>query len=104
MKSNTQSDVAALLAPWNGPYGGLPSFTGISSAAIEDAMRVAIETTWQAKQYYQLNRTAVWASTNVTQANSAFYRSLMLTLIESNLYGISSGSVRQVNIRGGADQ
>jgi peptidyl-dipeptidase Dcp len=43
MKSNTQSDVAALLAPWNGPYGGLPSFTGISSAAIEDAMRVAIE-------------------------------------------------------------
>ena len=43
MKSNTQSDVAALLAPWNGPYGGLPSFTGISSAAIEDAMRAAIE-------------------------------------------------------------
>ena len=43
MKSNTQSDVATLLAPWNGPYGGLPSFTGISSAAIEDAMRVAIE-------------------------------------------------------------
>ena len=43
MKSNTQSDVATLLAPWNGPYGGLPSFTGISSAAIEDAMRAAIE-------------------------------------------------------------
>lgn len=43
MKSNTQSDVAALLAPWNGPYGGLPSFTGISSAAIEDAMLAAIE-------------------------------------------------------------
>ena len=43
MKSNTQSDVATLLAPWNGPYGGLPSFTGISSAAIEDAMLAAIE-------------------------------------------------------------
>jgi peptidyl-dipeptidase Dcp len=43
MKSNTQSDVATLLAPWNGPYGGLPSFSGISSAAIEDAMRAAIE-------------------------------------------------------------
>ena len=43
MKSNTQSDVAALLAPWNGPYGGLPSFTGIRSPAIEDAKRVASE-------------------------------------------------------------
>ena len=38
MKPNTQSDVAALLAPWKGPYGGLPPLTGISSAAIEDAM------------------------------------------------------------------
>jgi len=43
MKPNTQSDVAALLAPWKGPYGGLPPLTGISSAAIEDAMRAAIE-------------------------------------------------------------
>ena len=43
MKPNTQSDVVALLAPWNGPYGGLPPLTGISSAAIEDAMRTAIE-------------------------------------------------------------
>lgn len=43
MKSNTQSEVAALLAPWNGPYGGLPPFAGISSAAIEEAMLSAIE-------------------------------------------------------------
>jgi len=43
MKSNTQSEVAALLAPWNGPYGGLPPFAGISSAAIEEAMLAAIE-------------------------------------------------------------
>ena len=43
MKPNTQSDVAALLAPWKGPYGGLPPLTGISSTAIEDAMRAAIE-------------------------------------------------------------
>ena len=43
MKPNTQPDVVALLAPWNGPYGGLPPLTGISSAAIEDAMRMAIE-------------------------------------------------------------
>ena len=43
MKPNTQPDVVALLAPWNGPYGGLPPLTGISSAAIEDAMRTAIE-------------------------------------------------------------
>ena len=43
MKMNTQSDVATLLAPWKGPYGGLPPLTGISSSAIEDAMRAAIE-------------------------------------------------------------
>lgn len=43
MKPNIQPDVVALLAPWNGPYGGLPPLTGISSAAIEDAMRMAIE-------------------------------------------------------------
>ena len=33
----------ALLAPWPGPYGGLPPLAGVSPAAIEDAMRVAIE-------------------------------------------------------------
>ena len=43
MKLNTPSDVAALLAPWKGPYGGLPPLTGISSTAIEEAMLAAIE-------------------------------------------------------------
>jgi hypothetical protein len=64
-------------------------------------------TSWQAKQYYQLNRTASWASTNVTQAASAFWRSLVLSLVETQRYGSTGGgggSVRQVNIRGGADQ
>jgi len=64
-------------------------------------------TSWQAKQYYQLNRTTTWATTNVTQATSAFYRSLILSLIETQRYGPTGGgggSVRQVNIRGGADQ
>ena len=78
--------------------------TLLAPGATTDLQSATDSSTWQAKQYYQLNRTAIWATTNVIQANSAFYRSLMLTLIESDLYGISSGSVRQVNIRGGADQ
>jgi hypothetical protein len=78
--------------------------TLLAPGATTDLQSATDSSTWQAKQYYQLNRTATWATTNVVQTNSAFYRSLMLTLIESDLYGISSGSARQVNIRGGADQ
>lgn len=52
----------------------------------------------------QLARTTIWASTNVTVTNSALYRTIMLSVVESTVYGISSGSARQVNIRGGADQ
>jgi peptidyl-dipeptidase Dcp len=37
------ADAQALLAPWPGPYGGLPPLAGASPAAIEDAMRAAIE-------------------------------------------------------------
>ena len=48
-------------------------------------------TSWQAKQYYQLNRTASWASTNMTQAASAFWRSLVLSLVETQRYGPTSG-------------
>ncbi len=33
----------ALLAPWSGPYGGLPPLDGVHAAAIEEAMRAAIE-------------------------------------------------------------
>jgi hypothetical protein len=67
--------------------------TLLPPGATTDLQSATDSSTWQAKQYYQLNRTAVWASTNVSQANSAFYRSLMLTLIESYIYGISSGGI-----------
>jgi len=53
----------------------------------------------------QLARTTIWPSTNVTVTNSALYRTIMLSVVESTVYGVSGGgSVRQVNIRGGADQ
>jgi hypothetical protein len=41
---------------------------------------------------FQASRTTAWASTNITVANSALYRSLMLSLVESPVYGISGGS------------
>jgi sarcosine oxidase subunit alpha len=34
--AQTQPEVAALLAPWPGPYGGLPPLAGVSPAAIEE--------------------------------------------------------------------
>jgi hypothetical protein len=53
----------------------------------------------------QLARTTIWPSTNVTVTNSALYRTVMLSVVESTVHGVSGGgSVRQVNIRGGADQ
>lgn len=61
--------------------------------ATTDLQSATDSSTWQAKQYYQLSRTTAWASTNSTQANSAFWRTLMLSLIESDLYGISSGGI-----------
>jgi hypothetical protein len=80
--------------------------TLLPPGAMIDLQAATNGTSWQAKQYYQLNRTATWATTNVTQATSAFYRSLILSLIETQRYGSTGGggSVRQVNIRGGADQ
>ncbi len=54
---------------------------------------------------FQATRTTIWTSTNVTVTNSALYRTIMLSVVESTVYGVSGGgSVRQVNIRGGADQ
>jgi peptidyl-dipeptidase Dcp len=41
--ATVSADAQALLAPWPGPYGGLPPLAGASPAAIEDAMRAAIE-------------------------------------------------------------
>ena len=34
---------AALLEPWAGPYGGLPPLAGVTPAAIEEAMRAALD-------------------------------------------------------------
>jgi hypothetical protein len=80
--------------------------TLLAPGATTDLQSAVSGTAWQAKQYYQLNRTAAWASTNVTQANSAFWRTLVLFLVETQRYGPTGGggSVRQVNIRGGSDQ
>ena len=36
-------DAQALLAPWAGPYGGLPPLAGVNPAALEEALRAAIE-------------------------------------------------------------
>ena len=69
------------------------SNTLLPPGATTDLQSATDSSTWQAKQYYQLSRTTSWASTNVTQATSAFWRTLMLTLVESDIYGISSGGI-----------
>ena len=40
---------------------------------------------------FQASRTTIWASTNITVATSALYRSIMLSLVESPMYGASGG-------------
>lgn len=40
---------------------------------------------------FQASRTTAWASTNITVTNSALYRSLMLSLVESPVYGATGG-------------
>ena len=40
---------------------------------------------------FQASRTTIWASTNITVATSALYRSVMLSLVESPVYGVSGG-------------
>jgi hypothetical protein len=40
---------------------------------------------------FQASRTTIWASTNITVATSALYRSIMLSLVESPVYGASGG-------------
>ena len=39
----------------------------------------------------QLARTTIWASTNVTVTNSALYRTVMLSVVESPVYGATGG-------------
>jgi hypothetical protein len=62
--------------------------------------------TYQVCVKYQLARTTAWSATSLGLAASVFYRTAMLCLTEQAVYGSTGGggSVRQVNIRGGADQ
>jgi hypothetical protein len=46
---------------------------------------------WQTRLDYQLSRTTIWPSTNVTVTNSAAWRTFVLSLVESPVYGISGG-------------
>lgn len=48
--------------------------------------------TWQTRLDYQLSRTTIWASQNVTVATSASWRTFVLSLVESPVYGVSGGS------------
>ena len=41
--ATVSADAQALLAPWPGPYGGLPPLAGVNPAALEEALRAAIE-------------------------------------------------------------
>jgi peptidyl-dipeptidase Dcp len=43
MNTRTSPAVQALLAPWSGPYGGLPPLAGVDPAALEEAMRCALD-------------------------------------------------------------
>ena len=43
MKKAKKTEIKTLLAPWSGPYGGLPPFDKATPAAIEGAFRTAIE-------------------------------------------------------------
>lgn len=67
--------------------------TLLPPGATIDLQSAVSGTAWQAKQYYQLNRTATWATTNVTQVTSAFYRSLILALVETQSNKSTSGGV-----------
>jgi hypothetical protein len=40
---------------------------------------------------FQASRTTIWASTNITVATSALYRSVVLSLVESAVYGATGG-------------
>jgi hypothetical protein len=46
---------------------------------------------WQTRLDYQLARSTIWASQNVTVATSALWRTFVLSLVESPIYGASGG-------------
>ena len=43
MNTRPSPAAQALLAPWSGPYGGLPPLAGVDPAALEEAMRCALD-------------------------------------------------------------
>lgn len=53
----------------------------------------------------QLARTTIWASTNVTVTNSALYRTVMLSVVESPVYGATGGGAMffRPGMNGGLD-
>ena len=53
----------------------------------------------------QLARTTIWASTNVTVTNSALYRTVVLSVVESPVYGATGGGAMffRPGMNGGLD-
>jgi len=43
MNTSPSPAAQALLAPWSGPYGGLPPLAGVDPAALEEAVRCALD-------------------------------------------------------------
>ena len=43
MNTRPSPAAQALLAHWSGPYGGLPPLAGVDPAALEEAMRCALD-------------------------------------------------------------
>ena len=43
MSTTPSAAAQALLAPWSGPYGGLPPLSDVNPAALEEAMRCALD-------------------------------------------------------------
>jgi hypothetical protein len=46
---------------------------------------------WQTRLDHQLSRTTIWPTTNVTVTNSAAWRTYVLSLVESPVYGATGG-------------
>jgi peptidyl-dipeptidase Dcp len=62
--AQAQADTTALLAPWTGPYGGLPPLDQVTPAALEAAMREALVMTRAELQLIADNRApATFANT-----------------------------------------
>lgn len=62
-----------------------------------------VGTGWEMASHDTNANASSWASTNVTVANSATWRTATCQLFEQPFYS-AGGGVRMVNVRGGADQ